>query len=174
MSRTEFNPNPSVSELTRELQVLVPRWRRDAALRDREPRERDSFLRDRELRERDSSHRDRDRDRDRLRHPPLARAADTPPAERAPLSSSYDKYKIGLKLHPVTNKLTRCYTKPNGSVIFLSRNCSSCNEAHFDFEHDSIRHPAAAARFTLNESGYELWDWDSDTATDDQSTKKLN
>ena len=56
---------------------------------------------------------------------------------------------------------TRCYTKPNGKTIFLSRNCSHCHEAHFDFEHDSIR---PTAHLGLDESGYEEWDGDSDTA----------
>lgn len=29
MCRSEFSPNPTVSDLTRELQILVPRWRKD-------------------------------------------------------------------------------------------------------------------------------------------------
>ena len=73
--------------------------------------------------------------------------------------------------------MTRCFTKPNGKIIYLSRNCSRCNEAHFDFEHDSIRNPpSVTANFTLDEMGYEQWgDDDSDTVDDDVSlAKKLN
>lgn len=147
MCRTEFSPNPTVSDLTRELQVLVPRWRRDVLLHDR-PRRPGN-------------------------RPAEVQVADRAPADRPPLSSSYDRTKIGSQLHPLTKKLTRCYTKPNGKIIFLSRNCSRCHEAHFDFEHDSLK---PSAHFTLDESGYEEWDWDSDTDTvdDDLITKKLN
>lgn len=157
MSRTEFTANPSVSELTRELQVLVPRWRKD-------------FGKDFVSRQHDSGSHDRDRHR---RHP-TPRTSELPTADRAPLSASYDKSKIGMQLHPVTKKLTRCYTKPNGSVIFMNRNCSRCHEAHFDFEHDTVR-PTASARLVLDEFGYEMWEQDSDAAGDDDLlTKKLN
>lgn len=169
MCRTEFNPNPTVSDLTRELQVLVPRWRRDFA--SREP---GRFL---------------ERDRDRPRRSQLSRHVAAPTLDRhspadqvmtpvppPPLSTSYDRSKIGLQPHPLTKKLTRCYTKPNGSIIFMNRNCSRCHEAHFDFEHDSIRAPAPAAHLVLDNDRYEMWEHLSDTADEDDSlvNKKLN
>lgn len=76
-----------------------------------------------------------------------------------------------MKPHPLTRKPTRCYTKPNGRTIFLSRNCSRCQEAHFDFEHDSLK---PSAHFGLDDCGYEEWEWHSDTLIDDSVTKKLN
>lgn len=153
MSRIEFGPNPTVSDLTKELQVLVPRWRRDFA-----PRERSS--RSVQARPPDL--------------PPAGRRQPQGQSERTPLSASYDKSKIGLQLHPVTKKLTRCYAKPNGSVIFLNWNCSCCNEAHFDFELDSFR-PLASAQLALVEFGYEVWDAeDSDITDHDALSKKLN
>lgn len=70
MSRTEFAPNPTVAELTRELQVLVPRWRRDLA-----PRERDAnshvWRKDFAPRERDVGSHDRDRHRRPPRRVPM-------------------------------------------------------------------------------------------------------
>lgn len=158
MSRTEFTPNTTVAKLTRELQVLVPRWGRHYP-----PRERDRFPRDP-----DSSL----RTRDRSRRPPAC-SFEPSQIDRAPLSASYDKSKIGLQLHPITKKLTLCFTKPNGSVIFLSRNFFHCQEAHFDFEHDSLRSPASA-QLALDEYGYEVQDWDSDAVDDDATAKKLN
>ena len=112
------------------------------------PRERDRFPRDP-----DASL----RTRDRSCRPP-ARSFEPAQVDRAPLSASYDKSKIGLQLHPITKKLTWCFTKPNSLVIFLSRNCSRWQEAHFDFEHDSLRSPASA-QLALDEYGYEVWDW---------------
>lgn len=114
MCRIEFLPNLTVSQLIRELQVLVPRWRRDSHLYDRE--------------------RDRDRPRRLTARTPEVLTIDRPSVitgdrsttERSPLSSSYDRSKIGSQPHPLTKKITRCYTKPNGKVIFLSRNCSRC------------------------------------------------
>lgn len=165
MSRTEFSPNPTVADLTRELQILVPRWRRDSTreIRDFAPREKDLLSRHFE-----SSH----RHRERSRRPPTRPLESS---ERTPLSISYDKSKISLQPHPITRKLTRCFTKPNGSTIFLSRNCSRCQEAHFDFEHDALRSPASA-QLVLDEAGYEMWDWESDSGTIDEDTaaKKLN
>lgn len=82
-----------------------------------------------------------------------------------------------MRPHPLTRRMTRCFTKPNGKIIYLSRDCSRCNEAHFDFEHDSIHSRPAAAHFTLDDMGYEQWDAssDSDTADEDVATaKKLN
>ena len=161
MCRSEFSPNPTVSDLTRELQILVPRWRKDLGHTEDRPRS-------------DTRHRDRDRpprplpgSRVTAPRPPL----DPLTAERPPLSTSYDRSRIGMQPHPLTKKPTRCYTKPNGRTIYLSRNCSRCQEAHFDFEHDTLR---PAARFGLDECGYEEWDWDSDTAIDDSVAKKLN
>lgn len=146
MCRSEFSPNPTVSDLTRELQVLVPRWRRDVQMHDRPRRS--------------------------APRPIETPAVDRNPTDRTPLSSSYDKTKIGSQIHPVTKKLTRCYTKPNGKMIFLSQDCSRCHQPHFDFEHDSLR--PATAHFGFDESGYEEWDWDSDTVDDDHIAKKLN
>lgn len=148
MCRPEFSLNPTVSDLTRELQVLVPRWRRDHDIRER----------DRNRRPPPSS---RSTSEATLRGAP---SMDPPSADRPPLSSVYDPSKIGSQPHPVTKKLTRCYTKPNGKTIYLNRNCSRCCESHLDFEHDSIR---ASARFGFDESGYAEWDGDSDTVTDD-------
>ena len=71
MCCSEFSPNPTVSDLTRELQVLVPRWRKDA--------------RNFEV----------SRDKGSLRRP--AGALARPPVwnpssvDRSPLSNSYDK-----------------------------------------------------------------------------------
>lgn len=150
MCHTEFAPSPTVSDLTRELQVLVPRWRRDVDERDRPRR----------LTSRTSEYATTDQV-----------ITVKPTADRPPLSSSFDRNKIGSQLHPITKKLTRCYTKSNGKIIFLSRNCFRCHEAHFDFEHDSLK---PSAHFGLDEAGYEEWDWDSDTVEDDLLTKKLN
>ena len=167
MCRTEFSVNPTVSDLTRELQVLVPRWLRDFDLRDR---------------------RRAPEPRDRRRPPPLGSGpphltsgppplasvpvrAEAAPLERPSLSLTYDRSCIGMKPHPLTKAPTRGYTKPNGRTIFLSRNCSLCHEPHFDFEHDFLR---PSAHFGLDEDGYDEWDWDSDTAVDDSLTRKLN
>lgn len=151
MCRTEFSPNPTVSDLTRELEVLVPRWRRDNDFRERDRPRRPPQFPPRGTSSMEPS----------LRGTP---STDIAPTERPPLSSSYDPSKIGSQPHPVTKKLTRCYTKPNGKTIYLNRNCSRCRESHFDFEHDSLR---ASARFRFDESGYEEWDCDSDTVTGD-------
>lgn len=153
MCRTEFSPNPSVSDLTRELQVLVPRWKRDAD-KTRRPLPPQRSPRTRLP---DSS-------------PPDVFADKAPPLERPPLSSSYDRSKIDTRPHPVTRRMTRCFTKPNGKVIYLSRNCSRCNEAHFDFEHDSL-HPATA-HVGFDEMGYEQWG--SSDSDDSAVAKKLN
>ena len=159
MCRTEFSPNPTVSDLTRELQVLVPRWRRDNDFRERDrPRRTTPFP---------------------PRGPPSAdlprRGA--PPSDpspvavdRPPLSFSYDPSMISSQPHPVTKKLIRCYTNPNGKTIYLNRNCSRCRESHFDFEHDSLR---ASARFGFDESGYEEWQCDSDTVAGDPLSNSL-
>lgn len=154
MSRTEFMPNPTVSELTRELQVLVPRWRKD-------------FGREFGSGEREPGPHVRERNR----RPLLPRAPEQLSSDRASLHTSYDKSKIGSQPHPITKRPTRCYTKPNGKVIFLSRNCSRCNEGHFDFEHEALR---ATANFHIDADGYEEWHWDSDTIDDDAVLSKLN
>lgn len=99
MCRTEFSINPTISDLTRELQVPVPRWKREFDGSD-QPRATDW--------------RDRPRDpelRDRRRTLPASRpeAPTRPSFDRSPLplSSSYDPSKIGSQPHPVTKKPTR-------------------------------------------------------------------
>lgn len=164
MCRTEFSPNPTVSDLTKELQVLVPRWKRDLEL----PRRPLPASRSR------TRVADRPRMTDTVFNDGLP---DRPISDCPSLSVSYDKSKIETRPHPLTRRMTRCFTKPNGKVIYLSRNCSRCNEAHFDFEHDSIRPPPAIAHLSFDEMGYEQWgsDIDSDTANDDAAlSKKLN
>ena len=161
MCRTEFSPNPTVSDLTRELQVLVPRWRHDNDFRERDRPRRPAPFSSRGIPPAESLSRPADLP-SRGVH-----SADSPSIDRPPLSSSYDPSKIGSRTHPVTKKLTRCYTKPNGKTIFLNRHCSRCREAHFDFEHDSL---SASARFGFDESGYEEWDYDSDTVNGDSSS----
>ena len=167
MCRTEFSVHPTVSDLTRELQVLVPRWHRDFDLRDR---------------------RREPEPRDRRRQPPLGSGpphltsgppplasvpvrAEAAPLERPSLSLTYDRSSIRMKPHPLTKAPPCCYTKPNGRTIFLSRNYSQCHEPHCDFEHDFL---SPSAHFGLDEDGYDEWDWDSDTTGDDSRTKKLN
>ena len=78
-----------------------------------------------------------------------------------------------MRPHPLSNVITRCYTKPDGKVIFLSRNCSRCREAHFDFEHDALK-PAASAHLGFDEFGYEQWSRGSDDAGEEAAMKKLN
>lgn len=162
MCRSEFSPNPTVSDLTRELQILVPRWRKDLGPFDHdrsrlEPRTRDRLPRSQPSRSRLAV--------------PRPSVVDSSTVDRPPLSTSYGRSRIGLQPHPLTKKPTRCYTKPNGKTIFLSRNCSRCQDAHFDFEHEFLR---PSAHLGLDDCGYEEWDWDSDTALDDSVTKKLN
>ena len=139
MCRTEFSVNPTVSDLTRELQVLVPRWKHEFEHSDRRRTMPAPFV------------------------PSRSEVPTRPNPDRSPpppLSSTYDPSKISSQPHPVTEKPTRCYTKPNGRMLFLNRNCSRCREAHFDFEHDSLH---ASARFGFDELGYEEWKCDSDT-----------
>lgn len=179
MCRSEFSPNPTVSDLTRELQILVPRWRKHFGHLDlwrAGPHYPDHDRPRFDLRP-------RDRDRSQRQLPSGSRlvvprpsadpaAVDRPlMSDRPPLATSYDRSRIGMKPHPLTRKPTRCYTKPNGRTIFLSRNCSRCQEAHFDFEHDSLK---PSAHFGLDDCRYEEWEWDSDTVIDDSVTKKLN
>ena len=153
MCRTEFSPNPTVSDLSRELQVMVPRWHRDNNLYERDrPCPATPFL------------------------PCGAPSADlpvrgAPPSDPSPvsvdrphLSFSYDPSIIGSQPHPVTKKLTRYYTKPNGTTIYLNRNCSHCHESRFDFKHDSL---FASSEFRFEESGYDEWECDSDTVAGD-------
>ena len=167
----EFSANPTVSDLTRELQVLVPRWRQSEVY----DRARPSRFPDRPHRSPLASVPSPNTTTpvtDLPRLPVSSSARSGRPPGRPPLSSTYDRSKIDMRPHPLSNVITRCYTKPDGKVIFLSRNCSHCREAHFDFEHDTVA--AASAHFGFDESGYEQWDWDSDTVDEDTSAKKLN
>lgn len=136
-----------VFDLSRELQIVVPWLRKDLGYLDLDRHRVDS--------------RPCDWDRSQRPLPSGSRLAGPPPPvaqlapERPPLSTSYDRSRIGMQPHPLTKKPTRCYTKPNGRTIYLSRNCSRCQEAHFDFEHDSLR---PSAHLGLDECGYEEWD----------------
>ena len=141
--------------------MLVPRWKGEFDYSDR-PRVVD--LRDRH---RDADPRDHRRTLPSPFPPSRSEASTHPSPDRPPpppLSSSYDPSKISSQPHPVTKKITRCYTKPNGKTIYLNRNCSPWSEAHFDFEHDSLH---ASARFGFDESGYEEWECESDTIAGD-------
>ncbi|KAI5804793.1 hypothetical protein DFH27DRAFT_609829 [Peziza echinospora] len=152
MSRIEFSPNPGVDDLCKELQIILPKW-------EREMSENKSYT----------------RNNAGIKSIP-SQAQRTGPS-RAPesLNVSYDKSKIDHKPHPKTMKLTRTYTKPNGRILYLTRNCRKCDKEHFDFEHDSLA-SKGEVHLVVTEDGYEEWPgMDSgDKSNEDLLDMKLN
>ncbi|KAI5808673.1 hypothetical protein DFH27DRAFT_634010 [Peziza echinospora] len=124
MLRTDLDPNSSLDDLCRELQMVLPKWQRE---RDETP----SAVATVSSRSRSTKQ--------------VTTAAKTTTSSAVREMRPYDKSKISMKMHPTTRKLTRCYEKPNGRSIFLDRPCLKCKGDHFDFEHDDVVATAAFA-----------------------------
>ena len=137
MSRTESSRDPQVTDLMEELQVLVPRWEKENAMEATYRRSRRDNLIQATPKHTDRKQRSSADNRD----------------PQDSLAKTYHKSKMEMRRDPTTKKLGRSYTKPNGKVIFLNRNCYKCEKGHYDFEHDSTEKPSA--HFTIDEDGYE-------------------
>lgn len=76
------------------------------------------------------------------------RQPQTPPL--TPLSQSYNPSMVSFD-----KEGRRQYTTPTGRTIRLTKNCSICNQAHFDFEHHHSNRLGNKARVHFADAGEE-------------------
>ncbi|KAI5795421.1 hypothetical protein DFH27DRAFT_612658 [Peziza echinospora] len=162
MSRTEFEVAPTIEMLSKELQILVPRWEKSHQQDQRRIRLTSQAQRDpiptRAGRSYTSYQAGQSQDVRQSVGNQSVRMTQRTATVDASLASSLDKSKLAMRIHPDTGKETRSYMKPNGRILYLARNCRTCGKEHFDFEHDSNPIALTVSAYENSNLDYEIDD----------------